>query len=383
VSVKLPNELETPRRVTELERTTRIRLRALSNAIKKLSQAAINTSSVQADQFLGGSFTGSTITLSGPVAASQGVFPVGVSSTGARNNPLTNNPIALAVDANGDFGYIPSSQEMKVIAGDYAVDMASWLSMPLKRFTYIGDPSGRVSVGWLAEDLDKAGLREFVVYAKDGTIQSVRVETLVAGLHSAYVQSRTQSQARLAAMEQTVAASASSVTAAQSSVTDLANRVSTDETAATALTGRVTTLEGRQSGYASGTDLTALTTRVTTLEGRQSSYALASDVTALTARVKALEDANKTKLRQRVTSATMGALTVLNSSTTLTITWPTAFADANYTPTIVSITPPGGVLTSVSARITAQTATTCTLLVYTAGIAISAGTSIVVDGVHL
>lgn len=383
MNVKLPNELETPRRVAELERTFRIRLRALSNAIKKLSSAAINTSSVQADMFLGGTFTGTLATMSGPVVGSQGVFPAGVSSTGARNNPLTNNPIALAVDADGSFGYIPSSQEMKIVTGDYTVDMSAWLNQHLRTFTYAGDPTNRVSVGWMAEDLDAAGLHEFVVYSKDGRIQGVRVETLVAGLHSAYVQSRTQSLARLTAVEKSASDSTKAITAAQTSVTDLATRVATDETAATALNGRVTTLEGRQSGYASGIDVTALTGRVTTLEGKQSSYAIATDVTALAARVKALEDAAKTKLRQRVTSATMGALTVLNSSTTVTITWPTAFADANYTPTIVSVTPPGGVLTSVSARITGQTATTCTLFVYTAGIAISAGTSIVVDGVHL
>lgn len=383
MSVKLPGELETPRRVAELERTFRIRFSALSRAIKKMSAAAVNTSSVQADMFLGGTYTGTSTTMSGPVVGSRGVFPVGVSSTGARNNPLTNNPIALAVDADGSFGYIPSSQEMKIITGDYTVDMAGWLNQHLRTFTYAGDPTNRVSVGWIAEDLDAAGLHEFVVYSKDGKIQGVRVETLVAGLHSAYVQSRTQSLGRLTAVEKSASDSTKAITTAQSSITDLTTRVATDETAATALNGRVTTLEGRQSGYASGTDLTALTGRVTTLEGKQSTYALGTDLTALATRVKALEDANKTKLRQRVTSATMGALTVLNSSTTVTITWPTAFADVNYTPTIVSVTPPGGVLTSISARITAQTTTTCTLLVYTSGIAVSAGTSIVVDGVHL
>lgn len=358
--VKLPGELETPRRVTELERTFRIRFSALSRAIKKMSAAAVNTSSVQADMFLGGTYTGTSTTMSGPVVGSRGVFPVGVSSTGARNNPLTNNPIALAVDADGSFGYIPSSQEMKIITGDYTVDMAAWLNQHLRTFTYAGDPTNRVSVGWIAEDLDAAGLHEFVVYSKDGKIQGVRVETLVAGLHSAYVQSRTQSLGRLTAVEKSASDSTKAIATAQSSITDLTTRVATDETAATALTGRVTTLEGKQSTYVLGTDLTALATRV-----------------------KALEDANKTKLRQRVTSATMGALTVLNSSTTVTITWPTAFADVNYTPTIVSVTPPNGVLTSVSARITAQTTTTCTLLVYTSGIAVSAGTSIVIDGIHL
>lgn len=342
---------DTLRRVRNLEKSIRRRLAVAALFASGDVSAGGDVSGANVAAFA--SVSGSMVNASVSMAAPRGSFDSELASLGVRNNPLTNNPIALAVDANGDFGYIPSSQEMKTVLGDYTVDMAAWLSQGLKRFTYVGDPDARVSVGWLAEDLDAAGLREFVVYAKDGTIQGVRVETLVAGLHSAYVQSRAQSQARLNAVEQSVSTSTKSVT-------DLATRVTADETAAT-----------------------ALATRVTTLEGKQSSYALSTDLVALTARVKALEDANKTKLRQRITSTTMGALTVLNSSQTLALTWPTAFADVNYTPTIVSVTPPNGVLTSISARITGQTATTVTVLVYTAGIAVSAGTVVTVDGIHV
>lgn len=360
------------RRVRNIEKSIRRRLTVASLFASGDLSAGGNVTGANVAAFA--TVSGTSVNASVSMASPRASFDNELASLGVRNNPLTDNPIALAVDANGDFGYIPSSQEMKTVLGDYMVDMSAWLSQSLKRFTYVGDPDGRVSVGWLAEDLDAAGLREFVVYAKDGTIQGVRVETLVAGLHSAYVQSRVQSQSRLTAMEQSVATSASNVTAVQKSVTDLTMRVGTDETAATALTGRVTTLEGKQSSYALGTDLTALTTRVTTAE---------TTANALAARVKALEEAAKTKLRQRVTSTSMAALTVLNSSQTVTITWPTAFADANYTPTIVSVTPPSGVLTTINARVTAQTATTVTLLVYTSGIAVSAGTTITVDGIHL
>lgn len=131
----------------------------------------------------------------------------GMASLGVRGNPLSNNPIAVAVDAAGNFGYIPSSQELKTVTGDYTVDMAAWLAQPLKTFTYTGDPTGRVAVGWLAENLHSAGLGEFVVYAPDGSIQGVRVETLIAGLHSAYIQSRAVSIARIAALEASMAAS--------------------------------------------------------------------------------------------------------------------------------------------------------------------------------
>jgi hypothetical protein len=343
----------------------------------------VNASSVQSDLFLGGSFTGTSATMSDSVTASVGVFNGGMASTDVRQRVLSTNFAAVYVDQTGQIGIAPSTRSKKNVGDVYAVDMAKWLTLPLYQYTYKDDPTHRMQVGFLADDLEAAGLTEFCLYDINGKLQGLRTDQLIAGLHSAYTQSRVQSQARLSSYEQSNANLSAGLTSTQKSVTDLTTRVAIDETAATALTTRVTTLESRQPSYAAASDLTALTGRVTTLEGRQASYALATDVTALTTRVKALEDANKTRLRQRVTSATMAALTVLNSSATVTITWPTAFADANYTPTIVSVTPPSGVLTSISARITGQTATTCTVLVYTAGIALSAGTTVTVDGIHL
>jgi hypothetical protein len=53
-------------------------------------------------------------------------------------------------------------------------------------------------MGPYAEDLDAAGLNEFVIYSPEGVIQGVRLESLVMGLWSAYVQSRTTTLARIA-----------------------------------------------------------------------------------------------------------------------------------------------------------------------------------------
>lgn len=355
------------RRVRNLEKSIRRRLAVASLFASGDigSGGAVTGASVSAF----GPVSGSTVNASVSMSAPTGEFDDGLVSQDVRERVLAENVAAVYVDEAGQLGTMPSTRKLKDVAGTYAVDMAKWLSLPLYQYTYKADPQKRMQVGFLADDMHNAGLREFCLYDRAGNLQGMRTDQLVAGLHSAYIQSRATSIARLTAVEQ----------------------------ANTTVTDRVTTLEGKQGGYATGTDLTTLTGRVTTLEGKQSTYALATDLTslttrvttaetnatALTARVKALEDAAKTKLRQRVTSASMAALTVLNSSQTLTVTWPTAFADNNYTPTIVSVTPPSGVLTSISARITAQTTTTVTLLVFTAGIAVSAGTTVTVDGLHL
>lgn len=209
MNLKLPNELETPRRVTELERTTRIRLRALSNAIKKLSQAAINTSSVQADTFLGGTFSGASAMLSGFIRSAVGVFSTSVTSPGVRQNILTNSPVQMYIDADGNFGISASTRAKKNIGTDYQVDMTKFLNITLKNWSYKDNPSS-TGMGPIADDLDAAGLKEFVIYSPvDGSIQGVRTDMLIMGLWSAYVQSRTNTLAEFGKrMVQTVTNSA-------------------------------------------------------------------------------------------------------------------------------------------------------------------------------
>jgi hypothetical protein len=138
------------------------------------------------------------ITATGDVTGQRAIFPTGVRSTGARANVVTTNYVAAYLDANGNLGYAPSTAASKNILGPFQVDMAKWLALPLYRFVYKDDPEARPVVGPLADDLHAAGLSEFVVYDETGNIQGVRTETLLIGLWSAYVQSRTATMGRIA-----------------------------------------------------------------------------------------------------------------------------------------------------------------------------------------
>lgn len=146
---------------------------------------------------------GGPLTVQGDITGGGiGIFPTGVRSTGARNNQVTNGYVAAYLDVNGNLGFAPSTRESKNIHGPFEVDMKKWLALPLYRFTYKDDPTAREVVGPLADDLDAAGLKEFVVYDEDdGSIQGIRTETLIVGLWSAYLQSRAQTQARIAGMK--------------------------------------------------------------------------------------------------------------------------------------------------------------------------------------
>lgn len=178
----------------------------------------VNAPSVQADQFLGGSFTGtsgtfsgpvstSSVAASGPVLGSQGTFPTGVRSSGARNNQVTTGYVAAYLDQDGNLGFAPSTRASKNIGTPYNVDMTKFLALTLYNWQYKN--GGMQGIGPLADDLDAAGLREFVTYAADGTVQGLRYESLIFGLWSAYVQSRTATLTEFAKrMVQTVTNSA-------------------------------------------------------------------------------------------------------------------------------------------------------------------------------
>jgi hypothetical protein len=132
-----------------------------------------------------------------PVSTTTGNFSTSLTSLGARTNTLTASPVALYIDTAGRIGISASTRARKNVTGDYKVDMQKFLAIGLKNWAYIADP-GSTGMGPIADDLDAAGLTEFVIYNLDGSIQGVRTDMLLIGLWSAYVQSRTNTLARVA-----------------------------------------------------------------------------------------------------------------------------------------------------------------------------------------
>ncbi|KTR08277.1 hypothetical protein [Curtobacterium luteum] len=153
----------------------------------------VNTSSVQADQHLGGTYTGTTASFSGGVSGSNGSFSTGINSPGARNNQVTTGYVAAYLDVNGNLGFAPSTRASKDIGSEYAVDMTKFLAQKLYNWQYKN--GGMVGIGPIADDLEAAGLTEFLTYSMDGKLQGLRYESLTMGLWSAYVQSRTSTLA--------------------------------------------------------------------------------------------------------------------------------------------------------------------------------------------
>lgn len=166
--------------------------------IDNLLAGKVDTTGTVAQSQIGA--TGQTqgqLTANGDVTGQRGIFPTGVRSTGARNNQVVTNYVAAYLDGNGNLGFAPSTKASKNDHGPYLVDMAKFLAIDLRMWSYKDDPAERIGMGPFAEDLDAAGLSEFVLYSDEGKIQGVRLESLVMGLWSAYVQSRTSTLARI------------------------------------------------------------------------------------------------------------------------------------------------------------------------------------------
>lgn len=152
--------------------------------------------------------TGLFVTAALAVKGLTGEFTNGLRSPGVRTTTLTNSPVQLYVDADGNLGVGASTRAKKNIGTDYKVDMTKFLAVVLKNWTYKDNPLA-AGMGPIADDLDAAGLKEFVIYNLDGSIQGVRSDMLIIGLWSAYVQSRTATLAEFdKRMVQTVTNSA-------------------------------------------------------------------------------------------------------------------------------------------------------------------------------
>lgn len=176
------------RRIRNLEKSIRRRLTVASLFASGDVNAAGNVTGSNVASYSG--VTGLFLTVALAVKGLTGEFTNGVKSPGVRTTTLTNSPVQLYVDADGNLGVGASTRAKKNIGTDYAVDMQKFLAVKLKNWTYRDKPFAS-GMGPIADDLDAAGLKEFVIYNLDGTVQGVRSDMLIIGLWSAYVQSRT------------------------------------------------------------------------------------------------------------------------------------------------------------------------------------------------
>lgn len=183
------------RRIRNLEKAVRLRLNVGGLFATGDVSAGGNVTGAYVAAYAGvsGLFVRAVLGITGR----SGTFTDSVQSPGVRQNILTNVPVQMYVDADGNFGIAASTRAKKNIGSDYAVDMTKFLNITLKNWAYKDNPSS-VGMGPIADDLDAAGLREFVIYSPiDGSIQGVRTDMLIVGLWSAYVQSRASTLKRI------------------------------------------------------------------------------------------------------------------------------------------------------------------------------------------
>lgn len=176
------------RRVRNLEKAVRRRLTVTGLFASGDVAAGGNVTGANLAAFA--AVSGSSVSAALGVTGRTGTFSDGVQSAGVRTRTVTNSPVQLYVDADGNFGISASTRARKNIGDDYNVDMDKFLAIVLKNWTYKDKPFAS-GMGPIADDLDAAGLKEFVIYNLDGTIQGVRSDMLIIGLWSAYKQSRT------------------------------------------------------------------------------------------------------------------------------------------------------------------------------------------------
>lgn len=175
------------KRVRTLERSVRRRLTVTGLFASGDVTAAGNVSGSSVASYTG--VTGLFLTVALAVKGLTGEFTNGVKSPGVRTTTLTNSPVQLYVDADGNLGVGASTRAKKNIGSDYNVDMDKFLAIVLKNWTYKDKPFA-AGMGPIADDLDAAGLTEFVIYNLDGTVQGVRTDMLTIGLWSAWKQLR-------------------------------------------------------------------------------------------------------------------------------------------------------------------------------------------------
>lgn len=145
------------------------------------------------------------------VSAIVGILPPVKGGTGTANaysNTFTTGSWRATWSlSDGTLGYAPSLRALKRGIRDAAVDVTAWLSLPVKQFRYRADVEERgdnaeLRLGFIAEDLEEAGLEPWLYRGEDGQLQGVAYE-LVPLAHHEIIRAQ---QARIDELEQRIVA---------------------------------------------------------------------------------------------------------------------------------------------------------------------------------
>lgn len=160
-------------------------------ATKKLEEA-LSEIGIYVDAYLASGFTTGSMTATGNVnvggnvlSGGEGVFPVGVTSTGAYANNLTGvGAYRVAyLGVNGALGYVPSSVQFKQDIAPAVVDVDAVLQIFLATYRYkdavenLGEDAPR-EYGPLAEQVHDLGLDWLVDYDDNGQPLGFRYDRL-------------------------------------------------------------------------------------------------------------------------------------------------------------------------------------------------------------
>lgn len=198
---------EAARRLDDVERTDGAQY---ARALEKIKSLVAGLDAQVAAAITANSYTKSQIdSKTWPVGSITGVLTPGQGGTGtgnAYNNTFSAGSWRATWSlSDGTLGYAPSLRELKQDIGDADIDVSAWLGLPVQLFRYRadvaenGDAAGW-RLGFVAEDLEAAGLEPWLYRDGDGMLQGVAYEMVWAAHHEII----RQQQARIEDLEGTL-----------------------------------------------------------------------------------------------------------------------------------------------------------------------------------
>jgi hypothetical protein len=122
---------------------------------------------------------GTTATASNVVVLTNGNVGIGTTNPATKfavAGLTSTSGTAVVVDASGNFYTSSSSKRFKTNIKDYKVDFSRILQVMPKSFNY--KATGVADIGYIAEDLEKLGLKDLLIYDKDGLLQTVKYDRI-------------------------------------------------------------------------------------------------------------------------------------------------------------------------------------------------------------